>query len=63
MKEPAKIVEWKKRILRPLINFTVLSNEALVQLLLYGDNDLPNDLNRTMLLLTLRFIYKTGRFR
>ena len=32
-----------------------------MQLLLYDDNDLPNDLNRTILELTLCFIYETGR--
>ena len=54
----AKVAE----LLHPFLNFTNLSNEALVQLLLHGDNDLPDDLNRTILQLTLRFIYEIGRF-
>ena len=45
----------------PVLNFANLSNEALVQLLLHGDNDLPGDLNRTIIQLTLHFIYETGR--
>ena len=44
------------------MNFTNLCNETLVQLLLYGDSDLPNDVYRTILELTLRFIYETYRF-
>ena len=41
---------------------TDLSNDALIQLLLYGDQDLSYDLNKNILELTLRFIRKTGRF-
>ena len=54
----AKVAE----LLHPFLNFTNLLNEAIVQLSVYGDNDLPDDLNRTSLQLTLRFIYETGRF-
>ena len=36
-------------------------NEVLMQLLLYDDENLPNDVNRHMLELTLRFIKETGR--
>ena len=32
-----------------------------MQLLLYGDENLPNDVNRHMLELKLRFIKETGR--
>ena len=39
-----------------------LSNDALKQLLLYGDQDLSYDLNENILELTLRFIHETGRF-
>ena len=39
-----------------------LSNDALLQILLYGDKDFPGDLNKNILLLTLRFIRRTGRF-
>ena len=49
-------------LLRRFISFTDFANEALLQLLLYGDNDLPNDISRTILQLALRFIYETGRF-
>ena len=45
-------------LLHPFLDFTDPSNEALVQLALYGDNDA----NRTTLRLTLGFIYETGRF-
>ena len=54
----AKVAE----IPHPFLNFTNLSNKALVQLLLYGDNDLPDDPNRNILQLTLRSIYETGYF-
>ena len=37
------------------------SNETLVQVLLYGDKNLPNDLNKSILLQTLNFIHQTGR--
>ena len=32
-----------------------------MQVLLYGDKNLPNDLNKSILLLTLNFIHQTGR--
>ena len=46
---------------RPL-GHTNLSNEFLIQLLLYGDKDFTDGLNRDILLLALCFIHKTGRF-
>ena len=49
-------------LIRPFIQITDLSNDSLTQLLLYGDQDLTDDLNRNILELTLRFIYETGRF-
>ena len=49
-------------LLRPFVQITNLSNDALMQLLLYGDQDLSNDLNRNILEMTLRFIHETGRF-
>ena len=49
-------------LLRPLVQIASLSNDALTQLLLYGDQDLSNDLNKNILEWTLRFIHKTGRF-
>ena len=54
----AKVID----LLCPFIIFADLSNEAQVQLLIYGDNDLPNDVNRAIPEFTLRFIYKIGRF-
>ena len=32
-----------------------------MQVLLYGDKNLPDDLNKSMLLRTLNFIHQTGR--
>ena len=49
-------------LLRPFLQITDLSNDVLVQLLLYGDQDLSYDLNRKILELTLRYIHETGRF-
>ena len=46
--------------LRPF-GYANRSNEVLAQLLLSGDENLPNDVNRNMLELTLRFIKETGR--
>ena len=37
------------------------SKEGLTQILLYGDKNLPNDLNKRILLLILNFIHQTGR--
>ena len=48
-------------LLQPL-GYAYLSNDALFQTLLYGDKDFPDDLNKNILLLTLRFIHRTGRF-
>ena len=49
-------------LIRPFRQITDLSNDSLTQLLLYGDQDLSNDMNRNILELTLRFIHETGRF-
>ena len=43
------------------LGYANLSNEVLTQLLLYGDENLPNDVNRNILELTLQFIQETGR--
>ena len=48
-------------LLRPL-GHTNLSNEFLMRILLYGDKDFTDGLNRDIRLLTLCFIHKTGRF-
>ena len=49
-------------LLGPFVQIANLSNDALTQLLLYGDQDLSNDLNKHILELSLRFIHETGRF-
>ena len=46
-------------LLRPY-GYIDLSNEVLIQLLLYGDKHLPDDLNRSLLELTLQYIHATG---
>ena len=38
------------------------SNEVLTQLLMYGNKDFPDEINRNILESTLRFIHETGRF-
>ena len=48
-------------LLRPL-GYVDLANEFLLQLLLYGNKDFPDSVNRHILELTLNFIHKTGRF-
>ena len=48
--------------LLPPLGHTDLSNEFLMQILLYGDKDFPNSLNKDLRLSTLRFIHETGRF-
>ena len=48
-------------LLRPL-GYVNIPNEPLTHLLLYGDKDFPNDLNKNILELTLEFIHETGRF-
>ena len=49
-------------LLRPFVQITNLSNDALTQLLLYGDQDLCYDLNKNVLRLSLRSIHEAGRF-
>ena len=48
-------------LLRPL-GYVDLANEFLLQLLLYGDKDFPDSVNRHILELTLYFIHKTVQF-
>ena len=48
-------------ILRPF-GLDNLSNKVLTQYLFYGNKDLPIDLNRKILELTLAFIHNAGRF-
>ena len=44
------------------LGYNDLSNEVLIELLLYGDKDLPNDLYKNIIELTLQYIHTTGRF-
>ena len=48
-------------LLRPF-GHTDLSNEFLMQIVLYGDKDFPDSLNKDILLLTLCFIHETSCF-
>ena len=45
-------------LLRPLVQITNPSNDALTQLLSYGDQDLSYDLNKNILKLSLQFGHK-----
>ena len=47
---------------RPYIQLNNASNHDLMNLLLYGDEDLPSDTNKHVLEYTLNFIHDTGRF-
>ena len=49
-------------LVRSFVQVTDLSSDSLTQLLLYGDQDLCNDLNRNILELILRFIHDTNQF-
>ena len=48
-------------LLRPFVQIETLPNNVLVQYLLYGNEELPNDVNRTILEHTLNYIHTTGR--
>ena len=48
--------------IRPYVQINSLSNNILVEILLYGDKDFSNDVNKTILECTIKFIYETGRF-
>ena len=48
-------------LLRPFVRINTLPNNVLVQYLLYGNKELPDDVNKNLLELTLNFIHKTGR--
>ena len=47
---------------RPFAQLNVLSNHDLMNLLLYGNEDLPSDINKRVLEYTINFIHETGRF-
>ena len=44
---------------RPFVQLNILSNNDLMNLLLYGDEDLPSDINKRVLECTLNFIRET----
>ena len=48
-------------LIRPF-GLTKPSSEVLTQLLIYGNKDFPDEINRNILELTLQFIHETGRF-
>ena len=47
---------------RPFFQLNILSKHDLMNLLLYGDEDLPSDVNKHIIEYTLNFIHETGRF-
>ena len=47
-------------LVRPY-GYANLANDVLLQIFLYGDKNFPNNLNRNILELTIRFIYSSGR--
>ena len=49
-------------LLRPVVQIDTLSNNVLVQYLLYSNKELSNDVNKNMIKKTIYFIHKTGRF-
>ena len=49
-------------LLRPFPQSNSFSNSALIQLLLYGNKDLSEDIDKDILQLTLNFIHRSGRF-
>ena len=50
------------QLLQPFVQINNLSNTVLIKLLLYGDKDLSDSINKSILQLTINFIHKTGRF-
>ena len=49
-------------VLRPFVEINSLPSDVLVQILLYGDKDVSNEINKDILQLTLVFIHNTGPF-
>ena len=64
---PSFDIQWQdllagvSELLRPFVQIETLPNNVLVQYLLYGNEELPNDVYRTLLDYTLNFIHTTGR--
>ena len=49
-------------LLRSFVQIDTLPNNVLIECLLYGNKNLTDDVNRSILELTLEFIHRTGRF-
>ena len=49
-------------LLQSFVQIDTLPNNVLIECLLYGDKNLTDDVNRSILELTLEFIHRTGRF-
>ena len=50
------------QMLQPFVQITNLSNTTLIKLLLYGDKDFSDSINKSIIQLTIYSIHKTGRF-
>ena len=50
------------QLLQPFVQINNLSNTVLIKLLLYGDKDFSDSINKGILQLTINFIHNTGRF-
>ena len=47
---------------RPFVHLNIFSNNDLMNLLLYGDENLPSGINKRVLECTLKCVRETGRF-
>ena len=61
MMQDANLLAGVLALIRPF-GLTNPSNEVLTQLLMYGNKDFPDEINRNVLELTLQFILEAGRF-
>ena len=50
-------------LLLPFVEIINLRSHLLIHLLLHGDQNFPNELNKHVIELTLRFIHEIGRFK
>ena len=49
-------------LLGPFVQINSFSSNTLIQLLLYGDKDLSDEIDKNIFQLNLNFIHKTSRF-
>ena len=56
------IQDLQQTYVKDTIYYANLANDVLLQILLYGDKNFPNNLDRSILELAIRFIHSTGRF-